>query len=80
MESDRFIINIEVKSSRKRGVPSLEIAEDLGLKTYNITASQLPSIIVKLLKVGRPFYLPAVEESKWIKGTEATSSWGLGIR
>ncbi len=41
---------------------SLEIAEDFGLKTYNITASQLPSIIVKLLKVGRPFYLPSVEE------------------
>ncbi|NHJ31576.1 MAG: hypothetical protein FK732_01820 [Asgard group archaeon] len=40
----------------------MEIAEDLGLKTYNITANQLPSIIVKLLRVGRPFYLPAIEE------------------
>ncbi|MBN1329244.1 MAG: hypothetical protein JXA54_07200 [Candidatus Heimdallarchaeota archaeon] len=40
----------------------MEFAEDLGLVTYNIKASQIPSIILKLLKLNRPFYLPAVDE------------------
>lgn len=40
----------------------MEIAEDLGLTTFNIKAAQLPSIVLKLLGLGRPFYLPAVDE------------------
>ncbi|HUT80173.1 MAG TPA: hypothetical protein VMZ29_03145 [Candidatus Bathyarchaeia archaeon] len=40
----------------------MEFVEDLGLITYSIKASQIPSIILKLLKLSRPFYLPAVDE------------------
>ena len=40
----------------------MEIAEDLGLNTFSITAEQIPSILFKLLGVGRPFYLPSVDE------------------
>jgi len=40
----------------------MEIAEDLGMKTFNIVAGQIPSIILKLLGLGRPFYLPSVEK------------------
>ncbi len=39
----------------------MEIAEDLGLNTFSITAEQIPSILFKLLGVGRPFYLPSVD-------------------
>ncbi|NHK31908.1 MAG: hypothetical protein FK730_11190 [Asgard group archaeon] len=40
----------------------MEIAEDLGLTTFNIKAAQLPSIVLKLLGLARPFYLPAIDE------------------
>jgi hypothetical protein len=40
----------------------MDIAEDLGFNTLQITAEQLPSIVLKLLRLGRPFYLPAVDE------------------
>jgi len=39
----------------------LEIAEDLGLKPFEITAEQIPSIVLKLLGVERPFCLPAID-------------------
>ncbi|NHJ40076.1 MAG: hypothetical protein FK731_08590 [Asgard group archaeon] len=42
----------------------MEIAEDLGLTTFNIKAAQLPSIVLKLLGLARPFYLPAVDDIK----------------
>ncbi|NHJ06311.1 MAG: hypothetical protein EAX90_15905 [Candidatus Heimdallarchaeota archaeon] len=40
----------------------MHIAEDLGLKTFNITASQIPSIILKVLGVLKPPYLPSVDD------------------
>ena len=40
----------------------MEIAEDLGMKTFNISVEQIPSIILKLLGLGRPFYLPSIEK------------------
>jgi len=40
----------------------MEIAEDLGMKTFNISVEQIPSIILKLLGLGRPFDLPSIEK------------------
>ena len=40
----------------------MEIADDLGLKPFEITAEQIPSIILKLLGVERPFCLPSIDE------------------
>jgi hypothetical protein len=40
----------------------LEIAEDLGLQPFEITAEQIPSIILKLLGVERPFCLPSIAD------------------
>ncbi|RLI69231.1 hypothetical protein DRO91_01060 [Candidatus Heimdallarchaeota archaeon] len=32
------------------------------MKTFNISVEQIPSIILKLLGLGRPFYLPSIEK------------------
>ncbi|NHJ48386.1 MAG: hypothetical protein FK733_11435 [Asgard group archaeon] len=40
----------------------MEIAEDLGLTTFNITAAQLPSIVLKLLGLAKLPYLPSVDD------------------
>ena len=39
----------------------MEIAEDLGLQPFEVTAEQIPSIILKLLGVERPFCLPSID-------------------
>lgn len=40
----------------------MHIAKDLGLTTFNITASQIPSIILKVLGIMRPPYLPNIDD------------------
>ena len=40
----------------------MEIAEDLGLQPFEITAEQIPSIVLKLLGVKRPFSLPSIDD------------------
>jgi hypothetical protein len=40
----------------------MEIAEDLGLTTFNIKAAQFPSIVLKLLGLAKLPYLPSVDE------------------
>ena len=40
----------------------MEIAEDLGLSTFPIEACQIPSIIMKLLGINRPYYLPSIDD------------------
>ncbi len=40
----------------------MQIAEDLGMTTFPITSYQIPSIIMKLLGIEKPYYLPSVEE------------------
>ena len=43
---------------------NLSIADELGLTTINITASQIPSIIYKLFDMSSPAYLPGVDDLK----------------
>ena len=40
----------------------MHIAEDLGITTFPITTSQISSIIMKLLGIDRPYYLPSIDE------------------
>lgn len=40
----------------------MHIAEDLGMTTFPITSDQIPSIIMKLLGITRPYYLPSIDE------------------
>ncbi|MFW9923198.1 MAG: hypothetical protein ACFFDW_07940 [Candidatus Thorarchaeota archaeon] len=40
----------------------MEIAEDLGLNSFTITAEQIPAIILKLFNLPRPFYIPEVKD------------------
>lgn len=40
----------------------MEIAEDLGLTTYTISAQQIPTIIFQLFGFSRPFSLPTVDQ------------------
>ena len=42
----------------------MHIAEDLGMTTFPVTSSQIPSIIMKLLGITRPYYLPSIDEIK----------------
>ncbi len=40
----------------------MEIAEDLGMATFPITTCHISSIILKLLRIDRPYYLPSIDD------------------
>ena len=40
----------------------MEIAEDLGMNAYDIAVDQIRAIVLKLLGLSRPFYVPSIDE------------------